>query len=86
MVARGLCLLFLGRVSCWDTVQLNLFDLVEEVDRNFYELMGMEQGAATPEVRRAYTGWQIILIVLGELFFGCGSPTGCIMHRRFVCN
>ena len=27
---------------------------MEEVDRNFYELMGLEQGAAMPEVRRAY--------------------------------
>merc|ERR1711892_312 len=41
-------------VTCWDTDQLDLFDLVEEVGTNFYQLMEIEQDATTADVRRAY--------------------------------
>jgi len=43
-----------GSVSCWDSEELDLFDLVEEVGTNFYELMGIEASASTSDVRRAY--------------------------------
>lgn len=28
---------------CWDTEELEMFDLVEEVNQNFYEVMGVGQ-------------------------------------------
>ena len=28
---------------CWDNEELELFDLVEEVNQNFYEVMGVDQ-------------------------------------------
>jgi hypothetical protein len=30
-------------VDSWDTDDLELFDLVEEVNQNFYEVIGVEQ-------------------------------------------
>ena len=30
-------------ISAWDTDDLELFDTVEEVGRNFYEVLGIEQ-------------------------------------------
>jgi len=45
---QKLCFTFLififltqGNVFCWDTDDLELFDLVEEVNQNFYELLGV---------------------------------------------
>ncbi|XP_076326282.1 dnaJ homolog subfamily C member 1 [Tachypleus tridentatus] len=42
-------------VSCgWDTEDLELFDLVEEVNQNFYEVLGLEQTASSSDIRKAY--------------------------------
>uniref|UniRef100_UPI00358F232E dnaJ homolog subfamily C member 1 n=1 Tax=Myxine glutinosa TaxID=7769 RepID=UPI00358F232E len=41
-------------VFAWDSGDLELFDLVEEVHRNFYDVLGVEQTAGTPEIRKAY--------------------------------
>lgn len=30
-------------VHAWDTEELEIFDLVEEINRNFYEFMGIAQ-------------------------------------------
>ena len=38
-----LVLLFIHYGRCWDNEELELFDLVEEVNRNFYEVLGVEQ-------------------------------------------
>lgn len=42
-----LVLLFLGALIChasaWDDDDLEVFDVVEEVNQNFYELMGVAQ-------------------------------------------
>jgi len=38
----------------WDTDEMDIFDLVEEVNKNFYEVMGLEQTATTKDVRSAY--------------------------------
>ena len=40
--------------DAWDTEQMDLFDLVEEVNKNFYEVMGLDQSATTKDVRSAY--------------------------------
>ncbi|XP_013788968.1 dnaJ homolog subfamily C member 1-like, partial [Limulus polyphemus] len=42
-------------VTCgWDTEDLELFDLVEEVNQNFYEVLGLEQTASNSDIRKAY--------------------------------
>ena len=40
--------------AAWDTDEMDIFDLVEEVNKNFYEVMGLEQTATTKDVRSAY--------------------------------
>ncbi|CAG2193119.1 DNAJC1 [Mytilus edulis] len=50
-------LLFLSHIwiaKGWDTDDLELFDLVEEVNRNFYEVLGVDQAASSSEIRKAY--------------------------------
>ncbi|CAH1788926.1 unnamed protein product [Owenia fusiformis] len=46
--------LLISPIKAWDTDELELFDIVEEVNQNFYELMGLEQSASTSEIRKAY--------------------------------
>ncbi|XP_072031966.1 dnaJ homolog subfamily C member 1-like [Amphiura filiformis] len=38
----------------WDSDDFELFDLVEEVKRNFYEVLGLDQSATSADIRRAY--------------------------------
>jgi len=40
--------------AAWDQDQLELFDLIEEVDQNFYELLGVAENAESAEIRKAY--------------------------------
>lgn len=37
-----ICALLLS-TEAWDTEELEIFDLVEEINRNFYEFMGITQ-------------------------------------------
>lgn len=30
-------------IHCWDNEELEIFDLVEEINKNFYEFMGISQ-------------------------------------------
>lgn len=30
-------------VNCWESYELDMFDLVEEVNQNFYEFLGVSQ-------------------------------------------
>ncbi|XP_033762603.1 dnaJ homolog subfamily C member 1-like isoform X2 [Pecten maximus] len=39
---------------CWDNDDLELFDLVEEVNRNFYDVLGLEKDCTSNDIRRAY--------------------------------
>lgn len=46
--------LFILPVNAWTTEDLELFDLVEEINQNFYDLLGLDQSATTTEVKKAY--------------------------------
>jgi len=48
------CLLSVQTAGAWDSAEMDLFDLVEEVNRNFYEFMGISSDATSAEVRKAY--------------------------------
>jgi len=60
-----LCMLVLTMVArqskAWDSEELDLFDLVEEVNKNFYEVMEIDQTASTAEVRKAYKRLALVL-------------------------
>ena len=32
-----------AQINCWESYELDLFDLVEEVNQNFYEFFGVSQ-------------------------------------------
>ncbi|XP_052583467.1 dnaJ homolog subfamily C member 1 [Peromyscus californicus insignis] len=50
-----LCLLAaVGPVRAWESADLELFDLVEEVQLNFYEFLGVQQDASSADIRKAY--------------------------------
>ncbi|XP_033220139.1 dnaJ homolog subfamily C member 1 [Belonocnema kinseyi] len=40
--------------SAWDNEELEVFDVVEEVNQNFYELMGISQAANSSEIKKAF--------------------------------
>ncbi|RVE40394.1 hypothetical protein evm_014956, partial [Chilo suppressalis] len=48
-------LLILATVAhCWDDGDFEVFDVVEEVNQNFYELLGVKQDATPAEVKSAF--------------------------------
>ena len=49
-----LLLLLVSLVGAWDHDQLEIFDVVEEVNQNFYELLGVGEDAETSAIRKAY--------------------------------
>ncbi|XP_016977002.1 uncharacterized protein F54F2.9 [Drosophila rhopaloa] len=56
------CLLLCGSgTSAWHSEELEIFDLVEEVNRNFYEFMGINQTATGAEIKRAFRTLSIVL-------------------------
>ena len=48
------CLLLLPSIFAWDNDQLEIFDLVEEINENFYSLLDVAETAETSEIRKAY--------------------------------
>lgn len=57
----GSLLLWTGGAHAWHSEELEIFDLVEEVNRNFYEFMGINQTATGAEVKRAFRTLSIVL-------------------------
>ncbi|XP_041486771.1 dnaJ homolog subfamily C member 1 isoform X1 [Microtus oregoni] len=49
-----LLLAAVGPVRAWESGDLELFDLVEEVQLNFYEFLGVQQDASSADIRKAY--------------------------------
>lgn len=54
-------MLCIQNVRAWDNVEMDLFDLVEEVNKNFYEFMGISPDAKGPEIRKAYKTLALVL-------------------------
>ncbi|CAB3386155.1 Hypothetical predicted protein [Cloeon dipterum] len=52
LLAVGLCVA--AGAHAWATDEMELFDLVEEVNKNFYELLGVPQDAETKEIKKAF--------------------------------
>ena len=52
----GVILLNASIINCWESYELDLFDLVEEVGQNFYEFFGINQVE--------YTKWAAFLFIL----------------------
>ncbi|XP_040519397.1 dnaJ homolog subfamily C member 1 [Gallus gallus] len=57
----ALLALLLPRGRAWDSGDLELFDLVEEVPRNFYDFLGVQQDASSADIRKAYRKLSLIL-------------------------
>ncbi|XP_028726300.1 dnaJ homolog subfamily C member 1 isoform X2 [Peromyscus leucopus] len=49
-----LLLAAVGPVRAWESADLELFDLVEEVQSNLYEFLGVQQDASSADIRKAY--------------------------------
>uniref|UniRef100_A0A8W8MSM2 J domain-containing protein n=1 Tax=Magallana gigas TaxID=29159 RepID=A0A8W8MSM2_MAGGI len=45
----------------WDTDDLELFDLVEDVNKNFYDVLGVPSTATSAEIRKAYRRLSLVL-------------------------
>ncbi|KAG9431971.1 dnaJ subfamily C member 1 [Apis mellifera carnica] len=43
-----------GIISAWDNDELEVFDVVEEVNQNFYEILGVPQAANASEIKKAF--------------------------------
>lgn len=85
-----LLLLFLlaavGPVRAWESGDLELFDLVEEVQLNFYEFLGVQQVSAraaagrTPSPSRS-TSPPPFPVLHPHSNFGTSDLSGCLMVR-----
>ena len=55
-VLRTLLAIVLFATACraWDNDELEVYDTVDEVQKNFYEFLGLTQEATSNEVRKAY--------------------------------
>lgn len=48
-------------VSAWDNDELEVFDVVEEVNQNFYEVLGVSQAANASEIKKAFRRLSLLL-------------------------
>uniref|UniRef100_A0A8C8RUR4 DnaJ homolog subfamily C member 1 n=1 Tax=Pelusios castaneus TaxID=367368 RepID=A0A8C8RUR4_9SAUR len=53
-LAPLLLLVLVLPARAWDSADLELFDLVEEVPQNFYGFLGLPQDASSADIRKAY--------------------------------
>lgn len=56
-----LVFLFIGIVSAWDTDDLEIFDLVEEVGASFYELLEVPENADSSAIKKAFRKLSIVI-------------------------
>lgn len=54
-------LVLCGTANAWHSEELEIFDLVEEINKNFYEFMGINQTATNNEIKRAFRTLSIVL-------------------------
>ncbi|XP_062423698.1 dnaJ homolog subfamily C member 1 [Rhea pennata] len=57
----ALLALLAPRARAWDSGDLELFDLVEEVPQSFYGFLGVQQDASSADIRKAYRKLSLIL-------------------------
>lgn len=62
-VFHWLCLVLVvaSSATAWDESELEIFDVVEEVNQNFYEFLGITQEATSSEIKRAYRQLSLVL-------------------------
>ncbi|XP_055385923.1 dnaJ homolog subfamily C member 1-like [Condylostylus longicornis] len=48
-------------VYSWDNDELEIFDLVEEINRNFYDMLGLEQDASAQQIKKAFRNLSVML-------------------------
>ncbi|XP_017146435.1 uncharacterized protein F54F2.9 [Drosophila miranda] len=61
LLLGGCLLLMCGTARAWHSEELEIFDLVEEINKNFYEFMGINQTATNNEIKRAFRTLSIVL-------------------------
>ncbi|XP_077010393.1 dnaJ homolog subfamily C member 1 isoform X2 [Tamandua tetradactyla] len=54
VLVLALVLAAAGQACAWESGDLELFDLVEEVQLNFYQFLGVQQDASSADIRKAY--------------------------------
>jgi len=54
MIQTVVFVLTFALCAAWDPDDMEIFDLYEEVNGTFYELLGISQGASTSEIRKSY--------------------------------
>lgn len=47
--------------NAWSNDEYELFDLVEEVNKNFYELLEIPKDAGATDIRKAFRKWSLVL-------------------------
>ncbi|XP_012499610.1 PREDICTED: dnaJ homolog subfamily C member 1-like [Propithecus coquereli] len=56
-----------GPARGWESGDLELFDLVEEVQLNFYQFLGVQQDASSADIRKAYRKLSLTLVAIYEV-------------------
>lgn len=54
-------LVFIESSHAWDNDDLEIFDLVELVNQNFYTMLGINQDASLSEIKRAFRNLSVVL-------------------------